>query len=414
MPTAGTREAERIAREAYGRLVALAASRTRDLAAAEDAIGDALVAALAQWPRDGVPDNPEGWLLAVAKRRLADQARRAAVRAAAAASLAVTAERESEDGTVIIPDQRLALLFVCAHPAIDPAARTPLMLQAVLGLDAARIASAFLVAPAAMSQRLVRAKAKIKAAGIPFAVPDLADEPERLEAVLAAVYAAFTLGGEGGGPEGSPADLAQEAIWLARLLARLCPGEPEVLGLLALVLHCEARRPARRGPDGAYVRLTDQDPALWNGALIGEAEAALREASRHGRPGRTQIEAAIQSAHASRRQTGRTPWPAVAGLYAALRRLAPTLGAAVGEAAALLQAEGASRALACLDALDEERVATYQPYWAVRAEALRGVGLWNEARAAYERAIGLTEDEAVRRFLAAERGRSLRPEALHG
>ena len=322
------RAAEEAAREGYGRLVAYLSARSRDVAAAEDALGEAFRAALETWPRDGVPDRPEAWLLAVARRQLIDDARHDRVKADAAPSLKLAAERKQFEAVPIddeaIPDVRLKLMFVCAHPAIDAASRTPLILQTVLGLDAARIASAFLVAPAAMGQRLVRAKAKIRDAGIPFEVPRPADLPARLGPVLDAVYAAFGTGWEDAdGVDPRRRGLAAEAIWLARILAKLIPDEAEALGLLALLLHCEARREARRSTSGSYVPLDEQDTALWSRPMIAEAERSLASAAALRSIGRYQLEAAIQSVHAQRAITGRTSWGAVALLYGELVRPLP-------------------------------------------------------------------------------------------
>src|SRR5439155_20470340 len=220
------------------------------------------------------------------------------------------------------PDERLKLLFVCAHPAIDPAMHTPLMLQTVLGLDAARIAQAFLIAPKTMGQRLFRAKTKIRSGGIQFEIPQQRDLPERLEAVLEAIYAAFGIGWDDMvGADQRGRDLAEEAIWLARVLLQLMPGEAEIQGLLALMLHCEARRPARRGSDGRYVPLSAQDPKQWSLPLIEEAERHLAEAFKRGRSGRFQLEAAIQSVHAERARTGWTDWAAIALFYEKLIRI---------------------------------------------------------------------------------------------
>jgi RNA polymerase sigma-70 factor (ECF subfamily) len=383
--------------------VAYLARRSRDVAAAEDALGDAFVAALATWPRDGVPDKPEGWLLATARRRLLDAGRHATVGARALPAL--HAMVDEADGAAasgpVFPDERLALLFVCAHPAIDEGMRTPLMLQTVLGLDAARIAAAFVVPAATMGQRLVRVKTKIRDAGIRFEVPDPRELPARLGPVLEAIYAAYGSGWEDvAGAEARREDLADEAIWLGRLVTRLLPDEPEAWGLLALMLHCEARRAARRDASGGYVPLGRQDVERWAWPMIEEAERTLLVAARAGVPGRFQLEAAIQSAHAQRGHTGRTDWDAIALLYEGLVRLAPTVGACVGRAAALAEASGAGPALAALDALPSTVVASYQPYWALRTHLLATLGRADEAAQAYTRAIGLSEDEAVRVFLA--------------
>lgn len=397
------RAVEQAARDSYGRLVAFLAARSRDVAAAEDALGDAFHAALEAWPRSGVPDKPEAWLLTTARRRLTDGARHARVQADAVPTLlAVTEEAQAlASAETMFPDERLRLLFTCAHPAINEAARTPLMLQTVLGLDAARIASAFLVQPAAMGQRLSRAKAKIRDAGIAFAVPELSELPPRLDAVLEAIYAAYGSGWDDvAGADPRRKGLALEAIDLGRLLLRLLPGEPEAQGLLALMLHCEARRLARRSADGAYVPLSEQDVALWSEPMIDEAQQLLVAAERARRIGRFQLEAAIQAVHASRAWTGRTDWEAIALLYEGLVRLAPTVGALIGRAAASAEARDAQTGWALLQAIPVEAVASYQPYWALAAHLLKRLGRAEQAADAYSRAIALCEDPAMRDFLA--------------
>ncbi len=351
-----------------------------------------------------MPDRPEAWLLTVARRELVQRNRHDKVREAGLATIDLLAAERAEETEAMsdsaIPDERLRLMWVCAPPPIAEAARTPLMLQTVLGLDAACIASAFLMAPAAMGQRLVRAKAKIRDAGIAFRIPERDEMPERLDAVLQAIYAAYGTGWDALGTDDARCDLAQEAIWLARVVVSLMPGDPEALGLLALMLHAEARRGARRA-EGRYVPLTEQDTALWREELIHEAEGLLRRAASLNRLGRFQLEAAIQSVHAERRASGRTNWQAVAGLYGALLTLRPTTGAQVAYAAAIGESHGGAAGLACLDAIDAEQVATYQPYWAVKAHLLSLAGL-EGARDALTRAIGLTEDPAVRDYLLAK------------
>jgi RNA polymerase sigma-70 factor (ECF subfamily) len=401
--SAAARTVEVVARESYGRLVAFLAARTRDVAGAEDALGDALLAALATWPRDGVPENPAGWLLHAARRRLADAARHARVRDEHAEVLRVLAsDAAAERAEASFPDQRLALFFVCAHPAIDATLHAPLMLQAVLGLDAARIAQAYLVAPATMGQRLVRAKTKIREAGIPFEVPEGAELARRLDSVLEAIYAAFGLGwDETAGADPARRELAAEALWLARALLQRLPGEPEVRALLALMLHVEARRGARRGPDGRYVPLSEQDPAAWPRPLLDEAERELAGAAALGRPGRFQLEAAIQSVHAERARGRPVDWTAIAAFYAELARLAPTLGAAIGRAAAVAEAHGPEPALALLDALEPAAVAAHQPYWAVRAHVLWRQGREHPASAAIEPPRARAQDPSVRAWLEA-------------
>jgi predicted RNA polymerase sigma factor len=303
------------------------------------------------------------------------------------------------------PDERLKLLFVCAHPAIDPAMHTPLMLQTVLGLDAARIAHAFLVSPTTMGQRLVRAKTKIHDGGIQFEVPQERELPQRLDAVLEAIYAAFGIGWDDmAGVDQRGRDLAEEAIWLARVLLQLMPREAEVQGLLALMLHCEARRPARRGPEGRYVPLSEQDSRQWSLPLIEEAEGHLAEASTRGRTGRFQLEAAIQSVHAERARSGRTEWTAIVLFYEQLIRISPTLGTRTGYAAAIAEANGPEAGLGVLDGIDPDDVSGYQPYWSARAHLLQRLGKTSEAAHAFDRAIGLAEDPAVRQFLLQRRG----------
>jgi RNA polymerase sigma-70 factor (ECF subfamily) len=400
------RAIERVARESYGRLVAYLSSQTRDVASAEDALSNALLAALTSWPRDGVPQSPEAWLLTTARRSFIDHVRHQQVAVASEPTLMLLRD-EPKEVTLSpeFPDERLKLLFVCAHPAIDPAMHTPLMLQTVLGLDAVRIAHAFLVSPTTMGQRLVRAKTKIRNGGIQFEVPQEHELPERLDAVLEAIYAAFGIGWDDmAGVDQRGRELADEAIWLGRVILQLMPREAEVRGLLALMLHCEARRRARRGPDGRYIPLSEQDSQQWSLPLIEEAERHLAEASSRGRTGRFQLEAAIQSVHAERARSGRTEWIAIMLFYEQLVRISPTLGTRTGYAAAVGEANGPEAGLAVLDGIDLDSVSAYQPYWAVRAHLLQLIGKTPEAVDAFDRAIGLAEDPAVRHFLLQRRG----------
>jgi len=406
-----TRTIELAARDSYGRLVALLASRSGDVAAAEDALSDAFVTAIERWPTDGIPHNPEGWLLAAARRRLIDGARHGAVRERAAPGIAYEIEAagassstQAIDAALLeeaaFPDRRIELLFACAHPAIDATMHTPLMLQAVLGLDANVIASAFLSAPAAMAQRLVRAKRKIRDAGIRFEIPASDQFAGRLHAVMEAIYAAFGTGWDAihGAEDGREA-LAEEALYLGRLVVDALPNQAEPRGLLALMLYCAARRHARRDANGGYVALSAQNPAQWNHAQIGEAESLLRTASRLNAPGRFQIEAAIQSAHLAPAFGRPADEIAIVALYDALLSYAPTVAALVNRAAAVGRAYGAVEGLAAAEAIPYDQVDDYQPWWALRSYLLARAGRVEESNAARERAVGLTEDSAVRDFL---------------
>lgn len=394
--------AEYAARHSYGKLVAYLAARSRDVAGAEDALAEAFAAALKQWPETGTPARPEAWLLAVARRRVVDAVRRRRTREAGVGHIAMIAEEiEAAAQEDDIPDERLRLMFACAHPAIEPRIRAPLVLQTILGFDAGAIASAFLLPPATMGQRLVRAKSRIRETGIPFRVPGRDEIAERLDAVLEAIYAAFAEGWtDAVGVETRRRNLATEGIWLGRLAASLMPGEPEALGLLSLMLFAEARRPARRNGAGAYVPLAEQDVGLWDASLIDEAEALLRRAGSMGLVGRYQLEAAVQSAHAARRLTGRTDWAAILALYDALALISGSPVVTINRAVAVAETEGAQAALAAIaDLGDDPRLADYQPYWAARAGFLARLERTSEASAAYDRAIGLERDPAVRRFL---------------
>jgi len=401
---AAQRAAEATARRSYSKLIAFLAARTRDVAGAEDALSEALAVALTEWPASGVPHSPDAWLLTVARRRLVDAMRRRRLDEQASEQLRWLAELQADDDAAepAWPDRRLGLLFACAHPGIARDVHAPLMLQVVLGFDAATIASAFLVAPAAMAQRLVRAKAKIRQAGIGFEVPQGDALHERLAAVLDAIYAAYAEGwSDPGGADARRRNLADEAIWLCRLVASMLPGEGEALGLLSLMLHAHARREARRDAGGNYVPLSEQHPALWDAPLIDEAEALLHRANRSdGTPGRYQLEAAVQSAHAMRRRTGSVDWPAIERLYDALCELTGSPVAALNRAIALAETQTAAAGLAAVDALaGDARMADYQPYWAARAELLARCGARDAARQAYAQAIGLEREPAVRRYL---------------
>ncbi len=398
--------ADAVARRSYGKLVAFLAARTRDVTAAEDALAEAFASALVDWPQNGCPRNPEGWLLTVARRKLIDSVRRRQTGEAASTQLQILAEGLEDaaaqaERDMQIPDKRLALLFACAHPAIEAGIRAPLMLQVVLGLDGETIASAFLVSPAAMRKRLSRAKEKIQQAGIPFAIPEREELPHRVDTVLDAIYASFAEGWtDASGTDSIRRNLTDEAIFLARLVVELMPQEPEALGLLALMLHAEARRPARRNIAGDYVPLAEQDPQLWTATLIDEAERLLYRASAMQSIGRFQLEAALQSAHAHRRRTGHDNWAEVVQIYDALIAITDSPVVAINRALAIAEVHGPEAAAAALkDIAADDRLSEYQPYWAARAELLSKTGAHDEARQAYEMAIGLERDTTVRAFL---------------
>jgi RNA polymerase sigma-70 factor (ECF subfamily) len=393
---------ETVAHRSYGKLVAFLATRTRDVAAAEDAVSDAFASALTAWPANGCPSNPEAWLLTVARRNMINVIRKQRKGEIVAEQLQLLAERlDAAPLGAGIPDDRLALMFACAHPAIEITVRAPLVLQAVLGLDAARIASAFLISPAAMAQRLVRAKNKIREAGIPFRIPEREELGERLGVVLDAIYAAFTEGWvDATGTDAARRDLAEEAIFLGRLLTDLLPTEAEALGLLALMLYAESRRRARRNEAGDYVPLTEQDRGLWDTQMIDEAETLLLRASALGSIGRYQLEGALQSAHVHRCRTGRSNWEEVIQLYDALWKLSGSPVVAINRAVAIAEVHGSRAGLEAIkEVAADPRLNQYEPYWAARAELLAKAGQTADARVAYDIAVGLERDPAVRRFL---------------
>jgi predicted RNA polymerase sigma factor len=413
-PGPAARSAGVAARDSYGRLLALLAASTSDLAAAEDALADAFERALRTWPSQGVPGSPSAWLLTVARNRLRDEwksarAQRSAPLDAARDTLAHIAETDVDS----IPDRRLELMLVCAHPAIDRAVRTPLMLNTVLGFTAEQVGRAFSVLPSTMATRLVRAKKRIKAAGVPFRIPDRADLPARMASVLEAVYGAYVIDWATG-PQARR--LPSEALHLAEVLATLVPGDPEVRGLAALIELSAARAPARIDTGGRFVPLADQDPSLWDPHLISRAHEHLRAAHARGHLGRFQLEAAIQAVHCARNhgRDNTTDWPALLSLHRILHAVAPSLGSGVALAAVTAEVDGPAAGLATLDAVEEEggeHARRFQPAKATRAHLLDRLGR-KEAVAAYESAISLTHDIAERQYLEQRRDRASRREEV--
>lgn len=388
----------RAARESRARLVAFLAARWRDPQAAEDAVAMAFERALARWPEDGVPSAPEAWLLTTARRLLVDASRHARVRTDLAHALATLEEERLSSRDLL--DHRLPLLLVCAHPAIDPAVRPALMLQVVLGVEVRRMASVFLLSPEALTQRLVRAKTKIRTSGLRFPEPDGDPTPDRLQAVLEAIYGAYFLGREAP-PEAAHEgdDLRSEALHLAEVVSGACAWSAEALGLHALLELCESRRPGAVSDDGAFVPLLAQDPGRWDHARARHGHELLARAAKLGERGPFQLEAAIAAAHSSRAYTGEVPWAEIVFFYGELVAHHPTLGGRVGHAVALAHGaslEAAAQQLAELPASDVE---AFQPYWVAVAFVEERLGRTELARAALRRAVGLTVDPRVRRWL---------------
>jgi predicted RNA polymerase sigma factor len=406
------------ARDSYGRLLALLSASTSDIAAAEDALADAFERALRTWPARGVPGNPDAWLLTVARNRLRDHWKSAHVqRAVPLGDEAETvvlaggpgAGTVGGPGAEAIPDRRLELMLVCAHPAIDRAVHAPLMLNTVLGFTAEQVGRAFSVPAPAMATRLVRAKKRIKAAHIPFRIPGRGHLPARMTTVLEAVYGAYVLDWATTGSQDR--QLPSEALHLAEVLTTLVPGDPEAHGLAALVQLSASRAPARLDAGGHFVPLPGQDPSRWDSALIDRAHEHLRAAHARRQLGRFQLEAAIQAVHCARRQGGTTDWPTLLTLHRTLHTIAPSLGSGVALAATTAQAEGPAAGLALLDALFHDSgvpASRFQPAHATRAHLLAQLGRGEEAVAAYDSAIGLTHDTAERRYLQDRRDHATR------
>lgn len=396
-PDGVTQALTEVMRADRGRILAALIARLRDFQAAEDALQEAAASALVHWTRSGVPERPDAWLIRVAFRKAIDRLRGASRDAAKVASLAVLARDEATEDPEMIPDERLRLIFTCCHPALEPKSRVALTLRTIAGLTTAEIARAFLDNEATMAQRLTRAKAKIAAAGIPFAVPGPEDWADRLHSVLAVIYLIFNAGYTAGPDE--PRDLCAEAIYLARLILDLRPGEAEAEGCLALMLLTDARRGARRDAAGQVVALTDQDPGLWDSAARQEGLALIDAAMARAAPGPYQIKAAIAACHMAK---GGADWRQILGLYDSLLRWEPSPVVHLNRAVALAETGALPAALALLEGLEAD-LSAYQPYHAAKAELLRRAGAAEAARAAFDAAIRLAPSSADAAFLIKRR-----------